>query len=184
MLAFLLSIADEIDYGKITYLYNNFHDDMIKFAKCRLKKYGYSNYETDAEDVVQSSFLNILKYINTVNFELSKKGLQSYVLTIVLNEIGKLSREYEKFDFPEELETNYSEDCFFEMLEIKEKYLLVMSLIKRMDEKYGITLLYYYREDMSVKNIAKLMGISSKTVYKRLERGKVILLEMLEGRVE
>ncbi|MBO5023371.1 MAG: RNA polymerase sigma factor [Clostridia bacterium] len=184
MLSFLLSIADASNHGKITYLYNNYHDDMMRLAKDRLKNHGCDNYEIDAEDVVQGSFLNILKYIDSVNFDLPKKELRSYVLTIVLNESGKLAKEYEKFDFTEGPETNCSDEDFFEKLEIKEKYLLVMSLIKRMDEKYGITLLYYYHEDMSVKNISKIMGISSKTVYKRLERGKLMLLEMLEGRVE
>ena len=184
MLSFLLSIADASNHGKITYLYNNYHDDMMRLAKDRLKNHGCANYEIDAEDVVQGSFLNILKYIDSVNFDLSKKELRSYVLTIVLNESGKLAEEYEKFDITENPETNCSDEDFFEKLEIKEKYLLVMSLIKRMDEKYGITLLYYYHEDMSVKNISKIMGISSKTVYKRLERGKLMLLELLEGRVE
>ena len=182
MLSFLLSIADESNHGKITYLYNNYHDDMIKLAKGRLKSYGCANYEIDAEDVVQGSFLNILKYIDTVDFDSPKKELRSYVLTIVANESGKLVKEYKKIDIADDIEKNSSDDDFFERLEIKEKYRLVMSLIKSMDEKYGITLLYFYHEDMSVKDIANIMGIPSKTVYTRLERGKRILLEMLEGR--
>jgi len=49
----LLSITDESNHGKITYLYNNYHDDMIRLAKSRLKKHGCTNYEFDAEDIVQ-----------------------------------------------------------------------------------------------------------------------------------
>ena len=49
-----------------------------------------------------------------------------------------------------------------------------------MDEKYSITLMYRYSSSMSVKEIADLMGISEKTVYTRISRGKQKLLEMLE----
>ena len=50
-----------------------------------------------------------------------------------------------------------------------------------MDEKYSIALLYHYCEDMSVKEIAELMGLPEQTVYTRLTRGKRILLDMMGG---
>lgn len=177
----MLSITDESNHGKITYLYNNYHDDMIRLAKSRLKKYGCTNYEFDAEDIVQDVFLNLVKYIDSVNFDASRKELRAYVLSIVIHKSNKLLKEYEEL---KDKETEYSEaeicdEDLWEKLVIKERYHWVLSHIKRMDEKYNITLMYYYRNDMSVKEIAKLMGLSVETVYKRLERGKRILIEML-----
>jgi DNA-directed RNA polymerase specialized sigma24 family protein len=48
-----------------------------------------------------------------------------------------------------------------------------------MDDKYGMTILYRYRDNMSVAEIAEFMGISEKTVYTRLARGKILLSEKL-----
>ena len=47
------------------YIYSHFHDDMIRLAKSRLKNAGYCNYELEAEEVVQESFIKIIKYIDT-----------------------------------------------------------------------------------------------------------------------
>ena len=76
---------------------------------------------------------------------------------------------------------NYSEtlpdEAFFERLQISLRYDIVVEKIKGLDERYSITMLLYYCEGMDVKAISKAMGISEKTVYTRLERGKRLLLE-------
>lgn len=68
-----------------------------------------------------------------------------------------------------------------EELEIKKNYKKVIKAISEMDEIYSITLMYVFIEEKSVKEIASLMGISPKTVYTRLERGRKILLSSLKG---
>ena len=52
-----------------------------------------------------------------------------------------------------------------------------------MNELYSITLNCVYVEDMSIKEVAKMMGISEKAVYSRLERGKEILRNALKGEI-
>lgn len=179
MLSFLLSITDESNHSRIIYLYNTYHDDMIKLAKYRLKKSGLPNYELDSEDVVQNAFVKISKYINSIDFEVCEKELKAYVLSIVANESKNAVNEYKYFDDIESHEEDLSDDDFFERIEIKETYDMVIEQIKHMDEKYSITLLFHYSEDMSVKEIADLMGISEKTVYTRITRGKRLLLELI-----
>ena len=44
-------------------------------------------------------------------------------------------------------------------------------------------MMYIYVEEMSPKEVAKIMGVSEKTVYTRLERGKQILRKSLEGEI-
>ncbi len=39
---------------------------------------------------------------------------------------------------------------------------------------------FRYHDQMSVKEISDLLGITEKAVYARLERGKVMLLELLK----
>ena len=73
---------------------------------------------------------------------------------------------------------------FFDKLQINIRYEHVVEKIKQLDEKYSITLLLYYGEEMDVKKISELMEIAEKTVYTRLERGKRLLLEDLSKEEE
>ena len=53
MLAFLLTISDEINHPKIMHLYNRYHKDMIKFARSVFFEKRKINYIIDAEDANQ-----------------------------------------------------------------------------------------------------------------------------------
>ena len=64
-------------------------------------------------------------------------------------------------------------------MKVHMQYETVVEQIKQLDEKYSITMLLYYCEEMDVKTISKIMGIAEKTVYTRLERGKRLLLDKL-----
>ena len=66
-------------------------------------------------------------------------------------------------------------------MRIIERYEKVVKAIEKLDEKYSLTLLYRYNENMSVGEIATLMGVPEKTVYTRLERGKKLLLQSING---
>ena len=179
MLYFLFIISDEKDHSKIEYIYNNFHDDMICFAKYRLKKAGLPNYELDAEDAVQSAFLKITKYIHAINLDVSKNELKTYVLTIVSNEVSNIRSDYTYFEDIEDYIEEIPDNEFYESLRINERYEKVVSVVKKLDDKYSIVLLYKYWKNMSVSQIAEIMGLPEKTVYTRLERGKRLLLEQL-----
>ena len=179
MLIFLFMIADESNREKIEYIYNTYHDDMIRFARYRLRCLGISSYELDAEDVVQNSFLKIVKYIDAIDISKSEKQLKTYVFSIVANETKNLiadNMQYEDIDMYFE---RLSDEDFFEKLQLDSRYDSVVEKIKQLDEKYSITFLLYYDKGMDVKKISELMGIAEKTVYTRLERGKRLLLDEL-----
>ena len=181
MLAFLLSIADEKDHAKIEYLYRRYHDDMIRFAKSRLRQMGMPNYELDAEDVVQNAFVKITKYIRKIDFTAEEKEIKAYVLRIVSNETINLSSDYTYFDDIDEHKETMEDGAFFEQMRIQARYDEVVEAMSRMDERYSIPCSFYFIENMSVKEIADLLGIADKTVYTRLERAKKLLIEKLNG---
>ena len=86
----------------------------------------------------------------------------------------------ENFEFDEEFcfEKEYN---FIEELEIKEQYNQVVKAIESLDEKYSTTLYLVYCKEKTVNEIADMMGISTKTVYTRLSRGKQLLTDSLKG---
>ena len=67
MLQFLLTICDEKYHSRIEYIYNRFHDDMMRFAVSKFRTMDSHNPVLDAEDAVQRAYLRITKYIH--NFQ-------------------------------------------------------------------------------------------------------------------
>jgi len=181
MLQFLLTVSDESDHSKIEYIYNKFYAGMMRFALSRLRSYGRRNYMLEAEDALQNAFMKIVKNIDKIDFSRGEKNVKNYCFTILTNEISNLLQEnFENFEIFEEfcLEKEYN---FIEELEIKERYDEVVKAIRKLDEKYSYTLYLTFCREMTVNEIAEMMGISTKTVYSRLARGKQLLLDSLEG---
>ena len=181
MLQFLLTLTDESNHGKIEHLYNTYHDYMMKCAFTKFKSLGRSNYVYDSEDAVQNAFMKITKYIDNIDFSRGEKDVKNYCFTILSNEISKvLSDNQENFEINEEFcpEGEYN---FIEELELRENYNQVVKAIEDLDEKYSTTLYLVFCKEMTVNEIAEMMGISTKTVYTRLARGKKLLLDSLKG---
>ena len=182
MLLFLISQVEREDIPKIEYVYRHYHDDMMLIANERLKRAKIKSHETDAEDVVQNAFMKICKYIKKIDFGVSQKELKAYVISIVINETNSFISDYKLVDSLNDECCDISDVDFFDALSIKENYDCVIKAIEDMDEKYSITLMYRYSNGMSVRQIAELMGISEKTVYTRISRGKKLLLQLLEDK--
>lgn len=181
MLQFLLTICDEKYHEQIEFLYNTYHEDMVRFATSKFRLRHRNNPLLDAEDAVQSCFLRISKYIEKVKFTDNQKQLKNYIFTILVHEIGRvIESNYENFDCLEEVVDESSCD-FIEQLNIKEQYNEVVKAIERLDEIYSTTLFLAYCQEMTVNEIAELMDVSPKTVYTRLARGKQILRNSLKG---
>ena len=180
MLLFLISLVDSEDVPKIEYIYRRHHEEMMRIVKERLKNAGIESYETDAEDVVQNAFLKICKYVKRIKFEVGETKLRAYVLSIAANESSDFISDYRRVESLGEEHCDFSDKDFFASLSVKEDYERIVRAIGKLDEKYSLTLLYRYSNGMSVKDIASLMGISEKTVYSRLSRGKKLLLATVE----
>lgn len=181
MLQFLLSIADERDHTKIEYLYHQYHDDMLRFAKYRLRQNGLPNYDLDAEDAVQNAFLKIIKHIDKIDLTKDGKIIRAYVLRIVSNETMNLTADYARFDDLHSYAETLEDGDFFGHMRTHKRYEEVVEAICQMDEIYSIPLSLRYFENLKVKEIAALLGIAEKTVYTRLSRAKILLLEKLNG---
>ncbi len=181
MLQFLLALTDESNHRKVEELYNKYHDYMMKCAVTKFKSIGRSNYVYDAEDAVQNTFMKITRYIDGIDFSRGEKDVKNYCLAILSNEIcNVLSDNQENYEFDEEF-FSAGEYNFIEELKVKENYAEIVKAIEELDDKYSTTLLLFFCKEMTPGEIAELMGISPKTVYTRLARGKKLLLESLKG---
>ena len=176
MLQILLMIAEERDREKIKRLYETYHSAMLRIAHERLKKWRDDNAETDAEDVVQNAWYKIVKHIDKIDGLADEQSVRGYVFVIVCNEAARFMGERHV-----ELSLNEGVDDtdFIEQLNLRENYRAVVEAIKRMEERYSNALYLHYVMETPVKEVAALLGVSEKTVYTRLARGKQKLLEEL-----
>ncbi len=181
MLQFLLTLTDEFNHGKVEHIYDTYHDYMMRYAVSKLQNVGSTNFVYDAEDAVQNSFMKIVKHIDKIDFSRGEKDVKNYCFAILNNEIlNVLNDNQESFEIDEDfsLESEYS---FIDELEMREIYDQVVKSIEALDEKYSTTLHLVFCQEITVNEIAEIMGISTKTVYTRLARGKKLLLKSLEG---
>lgn len=181
MLQFLLTLSDESSHGKIEHIYHTYHDYMMRYAISRLRAAGRTNFGYDAEDAVQNAFMKITKYIDKIDFTRGERDVKNYVLTIIHNEVCNILEENEEnIEFDEDF-CSAAEYNFIEELEIREKYDEVVKIIEKLDEKYSTTLDLVFCKENTVNEIAEMMGISEKTVYTRLARGKKLLIKSVKG---
>lgn len=181
MLQFLLTLTDESNHSKIEYIYNNYHEFMMRFAVSKFKSANRRNYFFDAEDAVQNAFMKITRYIHNIDFSSSERDIKNYVFTILSNEITNILMNCEEIDGLDEEFSEQIEYSFIEELDIKEKYSEIVKIIESLDEKYSTTLYLFYCKEMTVNEISELMGITPKTIYTRLSRGKKLILDAIKG---
>ncbi|MBO5967861.1 MAG: RNA polymerase sigma factor [Clostridia bacterium] len=179
MLTFLLLISDESKRELIEKLYWEYHEDMIRLAKHKLRKAKMNNVSYNAEDAVQSALLKITQYIDTFDFEAPRSETKPYILAIVSNEVNKIVSQYVYWEDLDDHTDLIDKEQFFEELHIRERYDQVVGVMKSMSDIYGITLLLYYCDERSAKEIAEIMDVPEKTVYTRISRGRALLLSKL-----
>ena len=177
---FSVLVSDRDKIKQIEALYKTYYGDMIKLARSRLRREGFPNYHYDAQDAVHNVFLKLAKGIDRIDFNRSKSDIRLYLLKATVNAVNDLMSQRLFVKDIEECDGISDEDEFFEKLNMTERLDRVMKAIRELDEIYSITMLDFYKYQRSVKEIAASMGVPEKTVYTRLNRGRKLLIDLLE----
>ena len=170
MLLLLMLTADESQLEKILWLYDTYHDGMLRYARKLLSVCGNNNYMQDGEDVVQNAFMKITRSIDRIDTSLPENVIGGYMMRIVKNEVTDLINKRSPDLSPEDLMT-VSEDCrYLEEFYDKSLYNRVISEIERMDPIYRDVMKLKFIEEKNIKEIAEILGVPEKTVYTRISR--------------
>ena len=170
-------MSKKSDDKLISELFTEYRQMMFKIALRILE----NRYE--AEDAVQDAFLHIIK--NPKNILLLPHKQQPFYLVSVIenvcyNILKKKSRHpTEAIDKYYEIASDYSVEK-----KVDEKLLLdeVKSALKALSERdYGIMYFLYF-EQMTPVEIAKVLDIPEKNIYKYIDRAKKRLEKILNGR--
>ncbi|WP_027701348.1 RNA polymerase sigma factor [Metaclostridioides mangenotii] len=126
--------------------------------------------DQDCEDAVQSAILKAYEKLNTLKEE---QYFKTWIIRILLNECYRLKRR-------EQSNVSY-EDCFeFVKAEDEEDFSELYLAIKKLPERIRITVVLYYVEGYSVKEIKQILKIPAGTVKSRLAKGRKLLKNRLE----
>lgn len=164
---------------KLDRLYETYQRDIRAFA------YHLTQAHPDlAEDVVQDALLRMARYLHALE-RLEEPAVHAYVMQCVKSAAMDLLRR-EGFLKTEPLE-DYADrltdgTLILDQICDAENYQLLVQQIVEMPEKYADVLFLYYLDDMELREIAGLLGISHQTAQKRFTRGRKMLQDkLIEG---
>lgn len=149
--------SNELDIERIVDKYGNMLFRMCLVILCN---------ENDAEDVVQDTFITYLTKSPPFNDSEHEKA---WLITIATNRCKNMRRYniIRKHMDINDLQLYCKDD---------ENYGLIEHLM-RLPNKHKIVLLLYYVEGYKVDEIAKILGIITSAVKKRLQRGRELIRE-------
>lgn len=173
MLSFYLSILDtDEDKNKFEALYIEYRNDMYNIA------FSILHNREDAEDAVHDAFVSIANNFEKIN-KISCQEIKYYFVTIVRNvSINLYNGNKRRNKYCEEFEdfkTSVDPKVFERF-----NYQLLVEKISELPSIYKDIIYLYYHEELTAKEISKILKITPETVWKRAERAKKLLKEILE----
>ena len=124
----------------------------------------------DADDVTQDTFM---RYLTRDQSYRDEDHLKAWLLRVAVNRARDLTRAFWRRNRVS-WEDTMAELAFAEPAD-RDLFAAVMSL----PEKYRVAIHLFYYEDLSVSQIAALLGLREGTVKSRLSRGRTLLKNTL-----
>lgn len=156
-------------------LYNEYKGLMLKVAYDILGDYDLAN------DALHTAFLKIVTHLQKIN-SLSCRKTKAYLVIVIENVAKDMYNKRKKQAYVqiENLEYELSnEPNVEEDIERKAQIQMLFEKIKLLPEIYSEVLTLSYSQDLTIKQIAKVLEIKEATARKRLERAKIKLAHLI-----
>lgn len=137
----------------------DYANDVFKIA------FAYCKSRQDAEDIVQNTFLKLLRHSG--DFE-NDEHLKRWLLKVAVNEAKSMHVSFWKRRTVPLEASALDSKITFDTLEQSNLYDAVMKL----GEKYSVVIHLYYYEGYSTKEIAKILRITETAVQTRVMRAR------------
>ncbi|MCM1325359.1 MAG: sigma-70 family RNA polymerase sigma factor [Bacteroidales bacterium] len=148
----------------------------VEFCE-RVSQYRYQFYiaayailrnEADAEDAVCNAILSGYEHLGQLK---NPKKFKAWMLTIIRNEALKIC------DKRVELLENENVEQF--LPPVYDSHNELWDIVQTLKEEYREVIVLFYYNDLSLRDISDILGISIGTVKSRLNRGRKLLKEFL-----
>ena len=167
--------AQEGDSNAIGELYTEFYNSVYYFAKKTVKD------DDLALDITQETFLEVIKTINSLK---APEAFSTWLRQITYHQCTRYFRKSKDVLIEEDEEghsildtmADESEDSIpQEVYEKKEFRETVLSMVDKLTEEQRAVVILYYYDELSVKKIAEIQGVSEGTVKSRLNYARKAL---------
>lgn len=179
MLIFYLNlIVQETEKIKFEQLYLKYRGLMHHVAK----KILYDEYL--AEDAVHEAFIRVAKNINKIS-EISCPQTKNYLVIIVRNiSLDMIKKGENEMTINQDAWNNYEsceniEEKILEKLEVEK----IIIQINNLPATYKDALYMNVVDNMSIKEIAQLLGKKEETIKKQIQRAKIMIIKALKQEV-
>jgi RNA polymerase sigma-70 factor, ECF subfamily len=123
----------------------------------------------DIEDALQNTVIQSFQKINSLKKD---EYFRTWIIRILINECNTILRKSKRVI---SLNENNSNEIYSDSYEDMDLTMAIHSL----SEELRVTTVLFYFEDMSLKNIARLLKIPEGTVRSRLTRARAKLREII-----
>ncbi len=132
---------------------------------------GIVRNKEDAEDAMQNALMQGYDHLEDLRFF---EKIKPWIFKILVNECYKILKMRTYTLDIEEIEVPAQEDA-------GEQKTVLWESVLALEMKYRTVIILYYYENMSVKDIAKVLGLTADAVKQRLSRARKMLREILES---
>lgn len=137
----------------------------------------------EADDLYQDTWLKVVGHIS--NYDVSKE-FEPWLTQICVNTYRNRLRRLAKSPIWDRFHNNEEKESAINAVHspTPKDYSTLHEAIKRLPEKYRITIVLFYFEDMDIKSTAQALSIPIGTVKSRLDKSKKLLKEVLKGEAD
>lgn len=130
--------------------------------------------EQDVQDVLQETYI---RYMQKAPIFEDEEQIKAWLIRVAVN----LCKDFLRFHKRNNYMDYESIERYYQGPEQSAEHAEVMECLLKLNVKYKAILLLHYVEGYNVKEIAKIMALTESAVKKRMQRGRVILKNMLSA---
>ncbi len=166
----LIEKAKKGDEEAFTELIISLETDLYRIAKMRL------SCEDDINEAVQETIIQAFKSIKKVRYP---EYFKTWIIRVLIN---NCNRVYKTLNRSEEIEKIKEEKNEYQLDEEQSISKLDFNiLIKTLNYKERISLTLYYSENLTTKEISKILKEPESTIRNRISRAKIKLKNLYKG---
>lgn len=153
----LITYAQKGNMEAFSSLIMNFEQDLYRIASIRLKS------ADDIDDAIQMTIEKALKNIKKLK---EPQYIKTWIIRILINNCNDICKRKKKnIEYNENIESNVKN--YNEEIEAKLDFYI---LIKSLNDKEKIAMTLYYSENLTTKEISKILKEPESTIRNRISR--------------
>lgn len=167
----LIELAKKGDEKAFTELIISVEVSLYKIARTRLRN------EEDIKEVIQDTIIQAFKSLKKLK---KPEYFKTWIIKILINNCNKIYNKNKKVN---EIEYNdyIANDLSYNHIETIDSSMDFDFMIRDLNNDERLTLILFYSEKLTIKEIAKILKVSESAIKNRLSRARNKIKKEIEG---